>query len=114
MTRENDVWNCEGCGKEQGRHDQYFKGNCGECHEEKLILEVMKKLKEAFINYRTRTNFDHSEWFDTDFGTIRLFSPMDYANGEYEEIEVEGENGNVFDLNELDNETIELLIDYLI
>ena len=74
----------------------------------------MNKLKKAFINYRTKSNFDHSEWFDTDnFGTIRLFSPMDYANGEFYEIEVESENGLVFGLNELDNETIDLLIAYL-
>lgn len=48
MTRENDVWNCEGCGKEQGRHDQYFNGNCGECHDDKLT-ELVDEVTDSLL-----------------------------------------------------------------
>lgn len=51
MTRADDVWCCEECGKEQGRHDQFFDGICQECHNRKekhndlLKVEFQKKIK---------------------------------------------------------------------
>jgi len=35
MTHEEDIWYCDECGGEQGRHDMWFGGVCEKCHGEK-------------------------------------------------------------------------------
>jgi hypothetical protein len=43
MTKQDDIWNCTECGSEQGRHDQWFDGVCGECNTQ---IENTKKKDE--------------------------------------------------------------------
>jgi hypothetical protein len=35
MTRQEDIWNCEGCHQLYGRHDLWFEGICEKCKAEK-------------------------------------------------------------------------------
>ena len=36
MTHEEDIWYCDECGAEQGRHDMWFDGLCEKCNENKF------------------------------------------------------------------------------
>lgn len=39
-TRINDVWHCDKCGAEQGRHDMWFEGVCESCFNEADLYDI--------------------------------------------------------------------------
>ena len=44
MTHKDDIWNCDQCGTEKGKHDQFFEGVCEDCH---IQAENTKKKDEV-------------------------------------------------------------------
>lgn len=60
MTRQEDIWTCEKCSKQQGRHDLFFDGICEECHE-----EVAHIFEEGDLYYTIEENIViESVWDD--------------------------------------------------
>ena len=50
MTRKNDEWECSECNDTYGRHDQWFEGLCGDCHETKQNLEKKDAIERMLIS----------------------------------------------------------------
>ena len=51
MTHKEDIWECIECGQEQGRHNMYFDGICGDC-DVKILTEEEKVQLENFISLK--------------------------------------------------------------
>jgi DNA-directed RNA polymerase subunit RPC12/RpoP len=53
MTHQEDIWKCYKCGNEFGRHDQFFDGECEECHNrdsENLRSKVINQIETDIKN----------------------------------------------------------------
>jgi len=73
-----------------------------------LKLYNMETLKNLFINAKDNNGFDHTEWIETNRGDLRLFASTDWLSNKVGEIQVETEQGEVFSLNELNEDEIVL------
>jgi hypothetical protein len=71
----------------------------------------IEKLKAAFKTNKAKTKIDHSEWIESDnLDEIRVFAPTDHLSGNEGELQVENEHGSVFELDELSEDEIDVLI----
>ena len=71
----------------------------------------IEKLKAAFKANKARTKIDHSEWIESDnLDEIRVFASTDHLSGKEGKLKVENEHGSVFELSELSEDEIDVLI----
>ena len=74
-------------------------------------MEKIEKLKLAFNSMKSKTGIDHSEWIESDnLDEIRVFAPTDYLTGKQHNLQVENEHGSVFELDELSDSELDVLI----
>jgi len=87
MTKQDDIWNCNECGSEKGRHDQFFESVCEDCNKqaentkkkdeiESLLIDIFDRINIAIpSNHEDITQFvfedvcdtaDPVEWHDGD------------------------------------------------
>ena len=50
MTREEDIWSCSECEQEQGRHDQWFEGKCGDCNAQTINNKKKDDIESILID----------------------------------------------------------------
>ncbi len=73
--------------------------------------QKIERLKVAFDTMKAKTKIDHSEWVEADnLDEIRVFRPTDALSGKEEEMQVENEHGSVFELSELSDDELDVLI----
>ena len=55
-TKEEDVWACSECGILQGRHDQWFEGECEDCHTNGNVNKVENEIIVCLNNADVKLN----------------------------------------------------------
>jgi hypothetical protein len=77
MTHKEDIWNCNECNTEKGRHDQFFEGVCEDCHTqatntkkkdeiESLLIDIFDRIGiETPSNFEDITQFVFEDVCDT-------------------------------------------------
>ena len=58
MTHREDIWNCDQCGTEKGRHDQFFEGVCEDCHKQVENTKKKDEIESLLIDIFDRINID--------------------------------------------------------
>ena len=58
MTHREDIWNCDQCGTEKGRHDQFFEGVCEDCKKQADNTKKKDEIESLLIDIFDRINID--------------------------------------------------------
>ena len=58
MTHKEDIWNCNECNTEKGRHDQFFEGVCEDCHTQATNTKKKDEVESLLIDIFDRINID--------------------------------------------------------